>query len=79
MIRMIHTYTFELDDVDAKFAEACAKEIGCPLGEIAKEAVLEYMEDFMDARAADKAWEEYQANPVTYTHEEVGRRLGLIQ
>ena len=72
-------YSFELNDDNAKFAEACAKEIGCPLGEIAKEAVLEYMEDFMDARAADKSWEEYKANPVTYSHEEVSKRLGLIQ
>ena len=76
---MMYKYTFELDEADKKFAEAYAEEIGQPLGEFAKETMLEAIEDIMDARAADKAWAEYQADPVTYTHEEVGRRLGLVR
>ena len=72
-------YSFELDDEDTKFAEAYAEEIGKPVGEFAKEVMLEAIEDVMDARAADLAWEEYQKDPVTYSHEEVGRRLGFIK
>lgn len=39
MMTMMHTYTFELDDAERKFAEA---------------------------------------DPITYSHEEVGRMLGII-
>ena len=76
---MMYTYTFELNEADRKFAEAYVEEIGLTLGEFAKETMLEAIEDIMDARAADKAWAEYEADPVTYTHEEVGKRLGLVQ
>ena len=74
---MMYTYTFELNEADRKFAEAYVEEIGLTLGEFAKETMLEAIEDIMDARAADKAWAEYEADPVTYTHEEVGKMLGL--
>ena len=75
---MMYTYTFELDDVDRKFAEAYAEETGESIGEMAKNALLEHIEDVMDVRAAKIAKAEYEADPVTYTHEEVGRMLGLI-
>lgn len=64
-------YSFELDDVDTKFAEAYAEETGETVGEMAKRFMLDGIEDIMDARAADIAWAEYQANPVTYTLDEV--------
>ena len=73
----MYTYTFELNEADRKFAEAYVEEIGLTLGEFAKETMLEAIEDIMDARAADKAWAEYEADPVTYTHEEVGKMLVL--
>ena len=71
------TYTFELDEVDQKFAEAYAEETGESVGEMAKKFLLDGIEDVMDLRAAQIAKAEYEADPVTYTHEEVGRRLGL--
>lgn len=75
---MMYTYTFELDDVDRKFAEAYSEETGESVGEMAKNALLEHIEDIMDLRAAKIAKAEYEADPVTYTHEEVGRMLGII-
>lgn len=39
--------------------------------------MLEAIEDVMDLRAAEKAKAEYEADPVTYTHEEVRKSLGL--
>ena len=72
-------FSFELNDVDTKFAQAYAEETGESIGEMAKNALLEHIEDVMDLRAAKIAKAEYEADPVTYTHEEVGRRLGLIQ
>ena len=37
----MHTYTFELDDVDAKFLEAYAEETGESVGEMAKRFMLD--------------------------------------
>ncbi len=75
MITMMYTYSFELDETDKKFLEAYAEETGESIGEMAKNVLLEHVEDIMDLRAADKAWEEYQANPVTYTLDEVEREI----
>ena len=72
-------YSFELNDVDTKFAEAYAEEIGKPVGEFAKEAMLEAIEDVMDLRAAKIAKAEYEADPVTYSHAEIGRMLGIVK
>ncbi|MBQ9433014.1 MAG: hypothetical protein IJU26_02245 [Synergistaceae bacterium] len=68
---MMYTYTFEVDERDKNFLEAYAEETGQPVGEMAKNVLLEYVEDIMDARAADIAYAEYEANPVTYTLDEV--------
>lgn len=77
MITMMHTYTFELDDVDAKFAEAYAEETGESVGEMAKRFMLDGVEDVMDLRAAKIAKAEYEADPVTYSIDEVEKMLGL--
>ncbi|MBQ3653105.1 MAG: hypothetical protein II954_01660 [Synergistaceae bacterium] len=76
---MMYTYSFELDERDKKFLEAYAKETGESVGEMAKNVLLEHVEDIMDLRVAEQAHAEYLADPVTYSHEEVGRRLGLIK
>ena len=78
MITMMYTYSFELDETDKKFLEAYAEETGESVGEMAKRLALDAVEDVMDLRAAKIAKAEYEADPVTYTHEEVGRMLGLI-
>lgn len=72
---MMYTYTFEVDERDRNFLEAYAEETGESVGEMAKNVLLEHVEDIMDARAADLAWAEYEADPVTYSHEEVAREL----
>ena len=76
---MMYTYTFELDETDKNFLEAYAKETGESVGEMAKNVLLEHVEDVMDLRAAEKAYAEYLADPVTYSHEEVGKMLGLVK
>ena len=75
---MMYTYSFEVDERDKNFLEAYAEETGESVGEMAKNVLLEHVEDIMDVRAADLAMAEYEADPVTYSHEEVGRRLGLV-
>ena len=68
-------YSFELDDVDTKFAEAYAEETGETVGEMAKRFMLDGIEDVMAVRAADQAWKAYEADPVTYTLDEVESEL----
>ena len=68
-------YSFELNEDDQKFVEAYTEETGESIPEMAKEALLEHIEDIMDIRAAEQAWAEYQANPVTYSLDEVRAML----
>lgn len=68
-------YSFELNDVDTKFAEAYAEETGESVGEMAKRFMLDGIEDVMDLRAAKIAKAAYEADPVTYTLDEVEQML----
>ena len=70
-------YSFELDDVDTKFAEAYAEETGESVGEMAKRFMLDGIEDIMDLRAAKIAKAEYEADPTTYSIDEVEKMLEL--
>ena len=47
------------------------------VSELFRRAVLEKIEDEIDLKAYEKAMAEYKKNPVTYTHEEVAKMLGL--
>ncbi|MBQ7150652.1 MAG: hypothetical protein IJR94_00175 [Synergistaceae bacterium] len=69
------TYTFELNEVDQKFAETYAAEIGKTVGELAKESMLEHIEDVMDLRLYEQAKAEYEADPVTYSFDEIKKNL----
>lgn len=68
-------YYFELDEVDQKFAETYAAEINKSVGELAKEALLEHIEDIMDLRLYEQAKADYEADPVTYTLDEIEGEL----
>ena len=68
-------YSFELNEDDQKFVEAYTEETGESIVDLAKEALLEHIEDIMDIRAAEQAWAEYQANPVTYSLDELRAML----
>jgi len=41
------------------------------------ESIAEWMEDELDAKAADEALEDLKKNPDTMTHEEAMRELGF--
>ena len=41
------------------------------------QAVQEKLEDMADLALYEQAMAEYRADPVTYSHEEVGKMLGL--
>jgi len=64
-------YNFELNDEDKNFAEAYASEVGIKVGELAKKTLLEHIEDIMELRLYEQSKAEYEADPVTYTLDEV--------
>ena len=76
---MMYTYSFELDETDKNFLEAYAEETGESVGEMAKRLALDAVEDIMDLRAAKIAKAEYEANPVTYSIDEVEKMLDLAE
>ena len=67
-------YTFELNEKEMEIAENFAKECGQTVSELAKVCLFDEIDL---SREGEEAWAEYEKNPVTYTHEEVGKRLGL--
>ena len=58
-------------------AESYAKLHAMSLAEAFKRALFERIEDEYDIAVAGEAYQEYLANPKTYTHEEVKGLLGL--
>jgi stalled ribosome rescue protein Dom34 len=50
---------------------------GESISEVIRKAIMEKIEDEYDIRAYLRAKEEFEKDPVTYTHEEVKKELGL--
>ena len=73
------TMTLRISDEDSRLIKDFAKLHGISASEFMRRAALEKIEDEMDVRAAEKAYAEYLADPVTYSHEEMGRLLGLSE
>lgn len=61
------------DDLFRRYADMK----GISVSEMVRRTVLSRIEDEFDLQAYDKAFAEYQKNPVTYTHEEVRKMLEL--
>ena len=73
------TMTLRISDEDSKLIKDFAKLHGISASEFMRRAALEKIEDELDVRAAEKAYAEYLADPVTYSHEEMGRLLGITK
>lgn len=71
--------SLSLNEADAALVSKYAEIHGMSVADFFRQSVMERIEDEVDLRAYQKAMREYQANPVAYTHEEVGRMLGLTE
>lgn len=71
------TFSIRVTSEEDKLVRTFAKVKGVSLNELFKEAVLEQIEEEIDLAAYNKALEEFNENPVTYTHEEVLKELGI--
>ena len=65
-----------LNEADSALVTKYAEIHGMSVSELLRQTVLERIDEY-DLEAYQKAMAEYQANPVTYSHEEVGKMLGL--
>ncbi|MGP1367610.1 MAG: type II toxin-antitoxin system RelB family antitoxin [Schwartzia sp. (in: firmicutes)] len=71
------TVAVHLSPRDARIFKKHAARSGMSLSDFAVLSMRERMEDELDRQAYEKAMEEFRANPVTYTLDEVEKELGL--
>ena len=71
------TISVRLNEKDTKLIKAYAKMNNISLSDLVRNAILEKIEDEYDLDYYNKAIEEYNKNPKTYTIEEVKEELGL--
>lgn len=71
------TFSIRVSEAEDKLVRSFAEVHGISLNDLFKEAVLEKIEDELDLKAYTKALEEFEKDPVTYTHEEVLKELGF--
>ncbi len=58
--------------------EEYASLYGMKISEVIRKLTIEAIEDEIDLEAFKKAKQRFEENPVTYSHEDVGKRLGFI-
>ena len=71
--------TLRINEEDAQLIRDYARLHGITVSEFLRRAALEKIEDELDIRAAEKAYADYLADPVTYSHEEMRRMLGFAE
>ena len=75
--RLFMSFSIRLTEEERKLADSYAKLHSLSISEAFKRALFEKIEDEFDIVLADKAYEEYKSNPVTYSLEELEKELGL--
>ncbi len=71
------TISLRLNDRESDLFKRYAEMNGITVSELVRQSVLARIEDEFDLQAYDKALAAYQADPVTFTHEEVKKMLEL--
>ena len=69
--------SLRLNEKDTLLIKKYAELKRVSVSELIRQTVLERIEDEYDLKAYEKAMEEYQANPVAYSHDEVRKLLEL--
>ena len=71
------TISVRLSDKETELIKVYAEMNNISLSDLVREAVIEKIEDEYDLECYNKAVEEFNKNPKTYTMEEVKEGLGL--
>lgn len=69
--------SIRLNESEVAAIKDYAGAYGMTVSECIRKAILEKIEDEYDLKAYEKAMEEYRQNPITYTHEQVKKELGI--
>lgn len=71
------TISITLNDTEAVLISEYAAKHQLSINDFARNSILQQIEDEQDILAYDEALAEYEANPVTYSLDEVKKELGL--
>ena len=71
------TISLRLSDKDADLFRRYAEMKNMSVSELVRQSVMEKIEDELDLAAYNIAMETYKADPVTYSHDDVKKMLGL--
>ena len=69
--------SIRLNDEEKKIINAYAKFNNKTITQVVKEAILEKIENEFDLNELNKAIEEYEKNPISYSSDEVWKMLGI--
>jgi len=69
--------SIRLNDDEKKIINAYAKFNNKTITQVVKEAILEKIENEFDLDELNKAIEEYEKNPISYSSDEVWKILGI--
>lgn len=71
------TFSLRMNEKDSNLVKKYAEMNGISVSDLLRQTVLERIEDEYDLKCYYEALAEYEANPVTYTLEEVANELGI--
>ena len=71
------TVSVRLNEKDEKLFKKYAEMHRMSLSDLFRSSVMERIEAEFDLKCYEEAMAEYEKDPVTYTHEEIGKMLGL--
>ena len=71
------TVSLRLNDADAMLIKKYAEMKGQSVSDIIRQSVLERIEDEFDLSAYEAAMNEYRADPVSFSLDDVEKELGL--
>ncbi len=71
------TVSIRLNEQDENLFKSYARENNISLSELFRRAVFEMIEDEYDLEVYRESIEEYNKNPISYSHDEVCKMLGI--
>lgn len=75
---LIMVYSIRFSEDEQAIIEQYALLYGMKISEVIRKATMEMIEDEMDVQAFKEAKARFEKNPVTHTHEDVGKELGFL-
>ena len=78
VILYIMVYSIRFSESEQSMIEEYAKVYDMSISEVIRKATMEMIEDELDIKTYEEVIKKFKEDPVTYSHEEVGRELGFL-